>query len=160
MAGHDKITKDGARFRAEMNKLKKLQVRVGFQRGKNKAKDHDGNDSEVDLCDVAMFNELGTSASPSRPFLRKSVDENADKINRFMKTQLQRIKNGDADAEDVMKAIGTFQKGLVQKKIRDGEFEPNAPSTISKKGSSKPLIDTGHMRQSVNFVVCKKGEYD
>lgn len=160
MAGHDKITKDGARFRAEMNKLKKLQVRVGFQRGKNKAKDHDGNDSEVDLCDVAMFNELGTSTSPSRPFLRKSVDENADKINRFMKTQLQRIKNGDADAEDVMKAIGTFQKGLVQKKIRDGEFEPNAPSTISKKGSSKPLIDTGHMRQSVNFVVCKKGEYD
>lgn len=160
MAGHDKITKDGARFRAEMKKLKKLQVRVGFQRGKNKAKDHDGNDSEVDLCDVAMFNELGTSVSPSRPFLRKSVDENADKINRFMKTQLQRIKNGDADAEDVMKAIGTFQKGLVQKKIRDGEFEPNAPSTISKKGSSKPLTDTGHMRQSVNFVVCRKGEYD
>lgn len=160
MAGHDKITKDGARFRAEMNKLKKLQVRVGFQRGKVMAKNHDGNDSETDLCDVAMFNELGTSTAPSRPFLRKSVDDNAEKINRFLKSQLQRIKNGDADAEGVLKAIGTFQKGLVQKTIRNGEFEPNAPSTISRKGSSKPLIDTGHMRQSVNFVICKKGDFD
>ena len=112
------------------------------------------------MCDIAMFNELGTSTSPSRPFMRQSVDKNAEKINRFMKSQLQRIKNGQATAEDVMKAIGTFQKGLVQKEIRDGEFEPNAPSTISKKGSSKPLIDTGHMRQSVNFVICKKGDFD
>ncbi len=160
MAGHDKITKGGARFHAEMNKLKNLQVRVGFQRGKAKGKDHSGKETEVDMCDIAMFNELGTSTSPSRPFMRQSVDKNAEKINRFMKSQLQRIKNGQATAEDVMKAIGTFQKGLVQKEIRDGEFEPNAPSTISKKGSSKPLIDTGHMRQSVNFVICKKGDFD
>jgi len=160
MAGHDMITKDGARFRKEMKKLKDLQVRVGFQRGNGKAKNHDGSESEVDICDVAMFNELGTSTSPSRPFMRQSVDNNAGKINSFLKNQIQRIKNGETDAEGVMKAIGTFQKGLVQKTIRDGDFEPNAPSTVKKKGSSKPLIDTGQMRQSVNFVICKKGDSD
>lgn len=160
MAGHDKITKDGARFLAEMEELKQLQVRVGYQRGKAKGMDHNGNETEVDMCDIAMFNELGTSRSPSRPFMRQSVDKNADKINKFMKSQLQRIENGQATAGDVMKAIGAFQKGLVQEEIRDGDFEPNAPSTISRKGSSKPLIDTGHMRQSLNFVICKKGDFD
>ena len=55
-----------------------------------------------------------------------------------------------------MKSIGVFQKGLVQAEIVDGDFEPNAPSTIKKKGSDKPLIDTGKMRQSVNFVIVKK----
>ena len=50
-----------------------------------------------------------------------------------------------------------FQKGLIQRKIVDGTFEPNAPSTIRKKGSSRPLIDTGRMRQSVNFIIRRKG---
>ena len=35
--------------------------------------------------------------------------------------------------------------------------EPNAPSTIRKKGSDKPLIDTGRLRQSVNYVIKPKG---
>ena len=39
----------------------------------------------------------------------------------------------------------------------EGDFEPNAPSTIRKKKSDKPLIDTGRMRQSVMTVIDKKG---
>ena len=50
-----------------------------------------------------------------------------------------------------------FVRGLVQETIKEGEFSPNAPSTIKKKGSDKPLIDTGHMRQSVMTVVDRKG---
>ena len=30
-----------------------------------------------------------------------------------------------------------------------GEWTPNAPSTIKKKGSSSPLIDTGALRQKI-----------
>ena len=47
--------------------------------------------------------------------------------------------------------------GLVQEKIESGSYEPNAPSTIRKKKSDKPLIDTGRMRQSVKYVIRKKG---
>ena len=38
-----------------------------------------------------------------------------------------------------------------------GGFAPNAESTIKKKGSDQPLIDTGYMRQSVNYVVKRRG---
>jgi len=52
--------------------------------------------------------------------------------------------------------MGVVVKGIVQQEIVEGDFAPNAPSTVRSKGSGQPLIDTGHMRQSVNFVI-KKG---
>ena len=149
--GHDRLTPEGRRFLAELEKMKRLEVRVGYQAGA--AADEDG----VDIANIAMWNELGTSRAPARPFLRKSVDENADKIKAMCKKQLQRLVQG-ASAEDVLEKLGVFQKGLIQKKIVAGSFEPNAASTIRKKKSSRPLIDTGRMRQSVNFVIRNKGE--
>ena len=126
------------------------EVRIGFQQGK--ATEEDG----TDICDIAAWNELGTVNMPSRPFLRMSVDDNSDKINSFMSAQKRSIINGEP-ADRILKKIGIFQKDLIQEKITEGSFAPNAPSTIKAKGSSKPLIDTGRMRQSVNFEIKQKG---
>lgn len=152
MATTDKLTPQGVRFYAELEKLKKMIVRVGYQRGEE-VSEEDG----ADLCDIAAFNELGTSGIPSRPFMRDSVDKHAEQINAFLKQQLALLAQGKTTADKIFKSIGVFQKGLVQKEIVDGEFEPNAPSTIRRKKSDKPLIDTGKMRQSVNFVIKNKG---
>ena len=149
----DRLTPEGQKFFREIEKLKKLQVRVGYQEGE-KFYDEDGK--KVDLLDVAMFNELGTSRTPSRPFMRDSVDDNADGISSSCKSKLRAIANGSKTAEEVLKEIGVMQVGLVQKSIREGDFAPNAPSTIKRKGSDKPLIDTGQMRQSVHFVITDK----
>lgn len=50
--------------------------------------------------------------------------------------------------------------GYVQDQITNGEFEPNAPMTVQRKGSDHPLIDTGQLRRGISYVICKKGEYD
>lgn len=150
MAGYDRLTHEGKRFYAEIEKLKRLECRVGFQSGKEVSEDN------VDICDIAIFNELGTVDIPSRPFMRMSVDKNTSKINTFCKNQLSRLVAGDT-AKDVLNAIGVFAKSLIQDEITDGQFVPNAPSTIRKKKSDKPLIDTGRMRQSVQYVVREKG---
>jgi hypothetical protein len=152
MAGHDKTTPQGKAFFKQIKELKKLQVRAGFQHGE--ATDED---SGADLADVAMWNELGTVRSPPRPFLRQSVDNNADKIAALCKSRLRSIARGDKTARQALEDIGIAQKALIQNTIITGEFEPNAPSTIAKKGSDRPLIDTGRMRQSVNFVIVPKG---
>lgn len=146
----DRETPEGKRLKKALKELANLEVRVGFQQGK--ATDENG----VDMCDVAAWNELGTVRNPSRPFLRKSVDENEEKINVFLEEQVQTLLTG-ACAKQILKEIGIFQKDLIQEKITDGEFEANAPYTIHKKGSNKPLIDTGRMRQSVNYVIKQKG---
>ena len=149
----DRVTPEGRRFQKMLKELAEKEVRIGFQHGA--ATEDDG----TDICDVAAWNELGTVGSPSRPFLRKSVDENAGKINSFLKGQKKKLVSG-ASAEQVLKEIGLFQKDLIQEKITEGSFVPNAPSTIRRKKSSKPLIDTGRMRQSVNYVIQKKGSGD
>ena len=149
----DKMTADGKRFEKMLRELADKQVRIGFQRGE--ATEEDG----TDICDVAAWNELGTVNSPSRPFLRKSVDENEAKINAFLQSTKKDLVRG-VPAEQILKEIGIFQKDLIQEKITEGSFEPNAPSTIRRKGSDKPLIDTGRMRQSVNYVIKKRGSDD
>lgn len=149
----DKVTSKGKQFDKMLKELNGKYVKIGFQKGE--ATEEDG----TDVCDIAAWNELGTVNMPSRPFLRKSVDENADKINSFVQSQKQALMQG-ASAEQVLKEIGIFQKDLIQEKITEGSYVPNAESTIRQKGSDKPLIDTGRMRQSVNYYIVAKGSGD
>ncbi len=150
----DVLTPAGRQFERILQELADKEVAVGFQHGD--ATEEDG----TDICDIAAWNELGTEHGswiiPPRPFLRKSVDENEDKINEFIDHKASELMNG-ASAEQTLKDIGIFQKDLIQDKIEEGDFTPNAESTIRKKGSSKPLIDTGRMRQSVNYWIRQKG---
>lgn len=155
MAGYDRLTPEGKKFYAEIDKLKANEVFIGFQAGHASHRDEETG-KEVDMAEVAMFNELGTSTSPSRPFLRQTVDDNQAKINAMCEQQAKNIANGGT-AERSLKQLGAFGVSLVQEKIGNGTFEPNAPSTVKAKGSAKPLIDTGQMRQSVHYVIRTKG---
>jgi hypothetical protein len=148
----DTITADGKKFEKMLQELKDKEVRIGIQQGET-------SDDGVDLVDIAMFNELGTVHIPSRPFLRDSVDANADQINNFLQSMKKELLRGGS-AEDVLKKIGVFQKGLIQEQIVSGNFAQNSEATIKKKGSDTPLVDTGRMRQSINYVIQQKGGSD
>lgn len=161
----DKLTPDGLRFQKMLKELAEKQVRVGFQRGaekkkhgtdKAKGKKKSNTKKNVDICDIAAWNELGTETIPSRPFLRGSVDDNEERINKYVQSKVKNMMHGSS-VRETLEAIGTYQKKLIQKQIREGDFTPNAAATVKKKGSSRPLIDTGRMRQSVNYVIKKKG---
>ena len=147
----DKLTPEGRRFMQTLKELGDLEVRIGYQHGE--ATEDDG----TDICDIAAWNELGTVTAPSRPFMRQSVDNNEAQINGFLQTQKQRLLAGES-AQQVLNSIGIFQKALIQKTIVDGSFVPNAQATIVAKDSDRPLIDSGRMRQSVNYVIKRKGE--
>lgn len=156
MAGYDRLTPEGKKFYSEVKKLKANEVFIGFQHGSDMHSPKDGG-AAVDMADIAMFNELGTSTSPPRPFLRQTVDDNKDKINTFCEQVAKEVAKGGT-AEAGLKKMGAFGVSLVQEKIVNGSFTPNAPATIEIKGSDKPLIDTGQMRQSVHYVIRQKGE--
>lgn len=153
--GHDRLTPEGRRFYAEIEQLKKGKVFIGFQAGKKKHKGRNGK--EADVAEIAMFNELGTSRSPSRPFLRQTVDKNKAKIKQMCKQTAKQIAKGGS-AQQCLKLLGAFGVSLVQETIVSGTYKPNAPRTLEMKGSDKPLIDTGRMRQSVHYVIKRKGE--
>lgn len=49
--------------------------------------------------------------------------------------------------------FGLWAVGEIQQRIADGIPPPNAQSTVDRKGSSTPLIETGQLRASIKHKV-------
>lgn len=113
-------------------------------------------DDGTTVAEVAAWNEYGTENAPARPFMRQTLADKKDQIEEFQANAVAQGIRQHRDAAKTMNQIGVYMKAKVQEEITDGQFEPNAPSTIARKGSSHPLIDTSRMRQSINYTVKSK----
>jgi hypothetical protein len=126
------------------------------------------NKQGSDLVTYASANEFGVTRNvvnigtgttkseiriPERSYLRSAVAENKKEINEFVSARFSDFLDGKTSVPRALKRIGLFATKLVKKKIREGPFVPNALSTILRKGSSKPLIDTGRLRQSITHEI-------
>lgn len=140
----------------ELGKAESAYVKVGFQVGsqtKNQRKGARKKKGGQSMPEIAAQNEYGTRIIPARPFMSTAVDANRGQINDYIKKQYGRILDGKSTVNKSLGLIGQLMTGLIQKRIRFITYPPNAPSTIARKGSSKPLIDFGQMIQSVRYVV-------
>lgn len=109
------------------------------------------------VAEYAIQNEFGTDKIPARPALRNAIDENEKKIRKFKQKVIQKyLIDGKLNEKQAGSLIGFFVRSLMQRSITDLKSPPNAPSTIARKGSSNPLIDTGRYRQSINYKVTTK----
>lgn len=142
------LTPEGKKYLAELEKLANLEVCVGFQAGEAIYDDEDS----TDVVDVAAFNEFGSSDTPARPFMKQSFENNENILKKACEEVNSTLSKGGT-AQQALNKLGVLCKGLVQNEIVEGGFAPNAESTIKQKGSAQPLIDSGLMRESVNYVV-------
>lgn len=125
-----------------------LSVRVGVLSSDN-----------GDLAAYAAANEFGARIKrgegeiviPERSYLRSTLDKPST-AKRILKAMLGLTKPGES-ARDQMDRAGVVLVGEVQEQIRRGDYAPNAPSTVAKKGSDRPLIDTGRLIQSISHEV-------
>ncbi len=101
------------------------------------------------LAQLGLIHEYGTSRIPARPFLGPAIENNRERIQALNRDLLLQIMEGRLPKRAALGRLGAFGQGLVQKQIRETLTPPNAPSTIRRKGSSHPLIDTGQMVQNV-----------
>lgn len=134
-------------------------VKVGVQ-AKDKAvrrgKGGSIRNTDQPLAVIAAIHEFGLGDMPQRSFLRSAYDENLPVIDKM----IQRVANGAVfglGTNAALNQLGNVVQGMVQRKIVDGPFVPNSPATIKRKKSSKPLIDTGHLRQSIRYGIERKG---
>jgi hypothetical protein len=124
---------------ARIGALGNVAARVGVR----------GEDGE-DLVTIAAANEFGTATIPERSFLRSTVDEGRAKYAKLLRQAVERMVDG-VPVPLAMGVVGETLVGDVQRKIRNRIPPPNAPSTIARKGSDVPLIDTGRLRQSIDY---------
>lgn len=101
---------------------------------------------------VAAFNEFGVPShgQPPRPFFRRMV---AQHQREWPKAIANLFKANNYDTKLTLDQAGEAIAGQLRQSIRDLVDPPLAPSTIAKKGSSKPLVDTGIMLASVGHEV-------
>lgn len=90
-----------------------------------------------------------TITIPPRPWLDVGVESGTQEYLREISDCLAKGMPLDV----ILERIGLEAAAAVQEYMTNLSEPPNAPSTIAKKGSNNPLIDTGELRQSVTSVV-------
>jgi len=107
---------------------------------------------------VAAVHEFGTATVPERSFIRSSIADNQKEYIAMAKRGVKKVLANKLTLNIVAELIGTKAQGDIQAKIVDVSSPPLKAATIAAKGSSNPLVDTGHLRQSVRYEVLKKGD--
>lgn len=123
-------------------------------------KNEDGSSAGINMVGLASTHEFGANAGkngniriPERSFIRSTIDERKRRFFGKAFNLHGDILTGRFSVRQALGIMGELIKGNIIQKIVDLKTPPNAPSTIKAKGSSNPLIDTGRLRQSINYEV-------
>lgn len=130
--------------------LNKTVIKVGIQ------KDAGKNENGQYIADYGAANEFGVITAknkiPARSFLRSTTDEN-DGWKKEIDQAYTDILEGKSTPINAMSKVGVKARDDIVSKINKGDpsWPPNAPGTIERKRSSRPLIDTGFLKKSIQY---------
>jgi hypothetical protein len=136
-----------------------IAVGLTGELGARKYKPRGGEPLDVSVAGIAYLNEYGFSDPekginiPERPFMRLTIFR--EKLNWFkMAADIARKQYKGAERVEMgLRRLGLKMVQNHKKTIRLGVEPPNAPYTIKKKGSSKPLVDTGQLINSIRAEI-------
>lgn len=114
--------------------------------------DDSHTDSEMSVGEIASIHELGLGV-PERSWLRAWVDENETQIQDDLRAAMRQVILGKFTKDQAISILAIKYVGEMQARIAAGIEPPNAPSTIARKESSTPLIDTGQLRSAITWVL-------
>lgn len=99
---------------------------------------------------IAAIQNFGGGNVPPRPFFSNMV---AAKSPEWPKAIADLLVANDYDVEKTLNITGQAIAGQLRQSIIDTNAPPLAPSTIRRKGFSKPLIDTSNMINSIDHEI-------
>lgn len=115
----------------------------------------------VNNATLGLIHEFGLGV-PERSFIRSAFDKNREKYL----ANYQKIAAGIYDRKITiprgltllaMDCASDIRKGIVD---GAGIPPPNAPATIERKGSSRPLVDSAQMKNAISYEVVMNGGRD
>ncbi len=119
----------------------------------------EGGGDAISLVEIAAVHEFGSQDGriPERSYMRSTFDARRDDYERGLRKALKSVVAGEADIDVELGRLGLVVSGDIQETIATLTDPPLAEYTIKKKGSSKPLIDTGRLKQSIDHEVRRNG---
>lgn len=112
-----------------------------------------GREGELNNAQLMAIHEFGTEHIPERAPIRKTMAKNGDGYGTMFEKAIMGVLEGNSDADLILNRIGAQVAGDVVGEIQAGVDPELAPSTIKRKGSNRPLIDTGALVQSISYEV-------
>lgn len=118
----------------------------------------------ISNVELATIHEFGAPSAgvPERSFIRSSFEKNRAAYEAALKTLMARVYSNELTIPKALRILGLKMSADMKKGITEnaGIPPPNAPSTIEKKGSSRPLVDTGRLVGSITSAVVIQGSED
>lgn len=153
-----KLTKDTKvwdKLKKDLSSKTGMELRVGFFEDSRYGAENDN----LQVAQVAQWNEEGSSTNPTRPFIRVGFMSpiKSGAYEKYFKAAITRILDGTSSFENEYKILGPVAVKDMKQSIADWDSPPNSPITVADKGFNNPLIDSGTMYESVDFKVAKKG---
>lgn len=153
-----RVDKGFDKFRAAYKALgNRSHVNVGILGNiKNTRKNEDG--AELTNVEIGAIHEFGSPAEriPERSFLRSTMKLNRAAYMRTLRATVRdRVLQGKATMVQVLNAMGARIANDIKNRITQGAGipPPLSPQTIARKGSSRPLVDTGQLVNSITWAV-------
>lgn len=140
---------------AQVKAMDGIRIRVGVLSSKGGSAEA-AEGASLSLVDLAAIHEFGTEDGkiPERSFIRDTFTFYQSQLTKFQHKLVTQICTGKMSAATAGGLLGTWGANQVRQYIRSGgQLAPLAPSTIEAKGSSKPLVDTGQLINSVVYDV-------
>lgn len=147
ITGGDRIVQ---RIRELRDRLTKQNgVLVGVPKGAGNYEDG------TKMAVIAAVQEYGSADGriPERSFLRVPLSAEQRRFAATFRHSVPDVVHGRLTSKQMLDRVGNQAVGVVQDAISAGIDPPNAPSTVKRKGSSTPLIDTRALVQHITYVI-------
>ena len=140
-------------FLERFREIGKPKVYIGVPASKNGM--HEGG---INMATLLAIHVLGAPSRgiPQRDPLRPPLIANAQRYSDLLAIGLKNALANDTDPKLVYEKIGIVATNDVKDYFITGNFKALSEKTIKAKGSSKPLVDTGELRNSISYEVRNK----
>lgn len=141
-----------AEFFKRMREARDAKIKVGVLADTSQGAETEGGDLTV--AEIAVVNEFGTEDKrvPERSFLRSTFEEKREDLVKLGAHLFGLVIAGKMKLDRALGIMGATLASEVKNKITGTELPPpNAPSTIARKGSDHPLVDTGRLVGAITW---------
>ena len=111
-------------------------------------------------AELVTIHEFGVDTEnvkiPGRSFIRSTLDKNLAAYRRLGRELAGRAVLGQIKLTQALSLLGLQVEKDIRARIRAGIPPPLADSTIARKGSTIPLIDTSQMIRSITHKVVSR----
>lgn len=176
------------RLSRDIEALAKSEVLAGFPEDTTDRTDDEDPGSNITNAAIAYVQDHGEPDRnvPARPFMLPAMEAVQDRAESILKQAAKAMLKADSKDRDSLLSIYLTRVGLaiqaaIRKKINEGIPPPLSEATLRRRAArgrvgamwelawrdagapastelAKPLIDTGQLRNAVNFVIRERKE--